>query len=130
MQVKGKFEVASQSEPPYDTVEGVVLGRASVDKRFSGPLEGTGKVHMLGVRTPGQSAAYVALERITGKLEARSGSFVVTHVGGMSKTGMSLTIAIVPDTGTGELAGIRGSIQIEIIEGQHFYELNYELPSG
>jgi hypothetical protein len=127
MQVKGKFEVTPQSEPPYDTVEGIVLGRASVDKRFFGPLEATGKVHMLGVRTPAGSAAYVALERITGQLEARSGSFVVTHVGGMNKSGMSLAIAIVPDSGTGELVGISGSMHIEIIDGQHFYELTYEL---
>jgi hypothetical protein len=125
---QGTFDIDSELEPPYDELEGVVLARATIDKRFAGPLIATSRVHMLGARTPGQGAAYVALERITGALDGRRGSFVVTHVGVIDRGASSLTIAIVPDSGTGELAGIAGSMTIEIIDKQHHYGIDYTLP--
>src|SRR2546429_291726 len=109
MILKGTFEVVMQPEPPYDVVDGVSLGRAGFDKRFFGPLDGTGKVQMLAARTPVEnSAGYVALERICGAVEGRRGTFVVVHTGLMTRGASSLSITIVPDSGTGELAGISG----------------------
>ncbi|MGA9520483.1 MAG: DUF3224 domain-containing protein [Myxococcaceae bacterium] len=127
--MKGTFEISMKSEPPYDTVDGVSLGRACFDKRLSGPLQATSVVQMLAARTPVEnSAGYVAVERIVGTLEGRSGSFVVVHTGLMNRGEQSLTITIVPDSGTGELAGISGRMNIQIVERQHHYELEYALP--
>ncbi len=129
MNVTGTFEISMKAEPPYDTVDGVNLGRASFDKRFSGPLQATSVVQMLSARTPVEnSAGYVAVERIVGMLEGRSGSFVVLQTGLMNRGEQSLTITIVPDSGTGELAGISGKMNIRIVDRQHHYELEYALP--
>jgi hypothetical protein len=129
MFAKGSFEVDVRREPPFDTVDGVALGRASVDKRFAGALQGTGKVQMLSAGTPTQgSAAYVAIERIDGTLDGKRGTFVMTHTGVMNRGVPSLTITIVPDSGTGELRGLAGTMSIQILEGRHFYEMEYTLP--
>lgn len=131
MVVKGSFEVKLRFDAPFDTVEGVSLGRAQGDKRFAGPLEATGTVEMLSARTGIEnSAGYVAVERITGTLAGRRGSFVVLHTGLMNRGAGSLTITIVPDSGTGELSGISGKMAIEIVQGQHYYELDYALPAS
>ena len=128
MIVKGTFEVTMQGEPPYETVEQVPFARASFDKRFSGPLEATGKVHMLSARTAeSASAGYVALERITGTLDGKRGTFALVHLGLMDRGKSSLTVSIVPDSGTGELKGISGSMTIDIIERQHHYTLDWSL---
>ena len=131
MIVKGSFEVKLRFDAPFDTVEGVSFGRAQGDKRFAGPLEATGTVEMLSARTGIEnSAGYVAVERITGTLAGRRGSFVVLHTGLMNRGAGSLTITIVPDSGTGELSGISGKMAIEIVQGQHYYELDYALPAS
>jgi len=131
MIVKGTFEVTMKAEPPYETVEQVALGRASFDKRFSGPLTATGAVQMLAARGPvPSSAGYVALERISGTLEGKAGTFALVHLGLSDRGAQSLTIAIVPDSGTGELRGIRGRMSIEIVEGRHHYSLDYTLEHG
>ena len=130
MIAKGSFEVTMHAEPPYDAIDGVTLGRASFDKRFSGPLEGTGSVQMLAARTPvAGSAGYVAVERIQGALEGRRGTFVVLHTGLMNRGTSSLIVQIVPDSGTGDLRGIAGKMAIEIMDGKHFYELDYTFPA-
>ncbi len=128
MIANGTFEVKMTGEPPYEVVDGVSLSRASFDKRFSGPLSGTSQVAMLAARTKvADSAGYVALERIVGQVEGKAGSFVVVHVGLMNHGAQSLTITIVPDSGTGELAGISGQMTIRIEAGQHYYALDYTL---
>ncbi|HET9955314.1 MAG TPA: DUF3224 domain-containing protein [Polyangiaceae bacterium] len=128
MHVRGTFEIKMQAEPPYDDVGGVPLSRASFEKQFSGALQATSQVQMLAARTPiPNSAGYVALERIVGSLEGKQGSFVVVHVGIMTRGERSLQIRIVPDSGTDQLQGIAGRMDIQIIEGQHFYELEYSL---
>jgi len=128
MHVKGSFEIQMQAEPPYDSLDGVTLGRARFDKQFSGPLSATSQVQMLASRTRVEnSAGYVAIERIAGTLDGKRGSFVVLHTGLMTRGERSLTITIVPDSGTGELGGISGRMDIQIVNGQHFYELDYEL---
>jgi hypothetical protein len=131
MIAKGTFEVTVNQEPPYDVEDGVSLGRASVDKRFtSGPLEGTSVVRMIGARTKVDgSAGYVAIERIRGTLDGKRGTFVAQHSGTMKAGAFSLLIGIVPDSGTAELSGISGTMKITIENKQHFYEIEYQLPT-
>jgi hypothetical protein len=128
MQARGTFELTAHPEPPFLEADGVSLGRARFEKRFSGALSAESEVHMLSARTPVKgSAAYVAVERISGTLDGRRGSFVVAHLGTMGGGEQSLTIPIVPDSGTGELAGIRGSMHIDIVDGQHHYTIDWTL---
>jgi len=128
---KGTFNVQMNPEPPYEVVEGVSLGRVSISKQFEGELEATSTVQMLGARTeiPG-SAGYVAIERVTGSLSGRAGSFVLQHFGIMTRGSGELKVLIVPDTGTGDLRGIAGNMNIEISEGKHYYSLEYDLPAA
>lgn len=129
MIAKGSFEVDARFEPPYDERDGVAFARASFDKRFSGPLEGQSSVQMLGVRTQVEgSAGYVAVERIEGTLDGRTGSFALVHCGRMGRGDRSLSVHVVADSGTGELSGITGEMDIEVVDGKHLYELNYVLP--
>lgn len=125
--VRGSFDVKMNPEPPYHDAEGIVLARATFDKTFHGSLSATGSVQFLSVRA-GTNAAYVALERIEGSLDGKRGSFIVTHRALASSSGRSLSIEIVPGTGTGELQGIEGSIEVDIVEGKHFYTLHFVLP--
>lgn len=129
MLARGTFEITMQGEPPYDEVAGVTLGRAQFDKRFSGDLVASSHVNMLAARTPVEnSAAYVALERIVGAVDGKHGSFAVVHTGLMTRGERSLTITIVPDSGTGALVGIAGTMDIQIVEGHHHYTLDFTLP--
>jgi hypothetical protein len=128
MIVNGTFEISMHPEPPYDAVDGVTLARVRFDKRFVGPLDATSDVNMLAARTPVDgSAGYVALERVTGALEGKRGTFVLQHIGVMTRGTPSLQVTIVPDSGTGELVGISGRMDIQIVDGKHLYELDYKL---
>lgn len=128
MQAKGQFEIVMHPEPPYDVVEGVSLGRVGFDKTFQGALEATSSVAMIGARTPVEgSAGYVAIERVTGSLDGRRGTFVLQHAGTMTRGAASLSVRVVPDSATGELAGLSGTMDIQITEGKHHYVLDYEL---
>lgn len=129
MNVKGSFEIRMSAEPPYDTVEGVALGRARFDKRFEGPLDAVSVVHMLSARTAQEgSAAYSAIERVSGTLLGKQGSFVLQHTGVMDRGQSSLLVTVVPDSGTGELVGLRGRMTIQIEQGKHFYDFDFDLP--
>lgn len=129
MKIAGTFTVAMTPEAPYDVSDGISLGRARFDKVFSGPLEATSVVQMTAARTAiADSAGYVAVEKITGMVEGRAGSFVALHLGLARGGTKTLTIAIVPDSGTGALTGITGTMDIEIVEGMHHYTLTYTLP--
>jgi hypothetical protein len=99
-----------------------------IDKRFGGDLEATSKGQMLAVRTKVEgSAGYVALERVEGTLAGRAGSFVLQHSGTMTRGAQQLSIAVVPDSGTGELEGLAGQMRINIADGRHSYEFDYTL---
>jgi len=102
------------------------LGRLTIVKTFQGDLEGTSEGQMLAASTdtPG-SAGYVALERVTGTLAGRSGTFVLQHSGTMNRGAASLSVSVVPDSGTGELTGLSGTLVITIVEKQHRYALDY-----
>ena len=120
----GTFEVRMA---PLETEAPV--GRMSLDKEFHGDLEGTGKGEMLAAMTAVEgSAAYSALEQVTGTLHGRSGTFVLQHTGVMDRGTPSLNITVVPDSGTGELAGLTGTMQIIVEGGKHSYVFEYTLP--
>ncbi len=126
---KGTFVVEMKPQTEPSTAEGVSLGRMSLDKRFDGDLVATGKGEMLTALTPLKgSAGYVAMERVTGTLQGRSGSFVFQHSGTMDQGAQRLSITVVPGSGTGALAGISGALRINITDGRHFYEFEYSLP--
>jgi hypothetical protein len=106
------------------------FGRMSLDKQFHGGLEGSSQGQMFTAMSPVQgSAGYVALERFTGALNGRKGTFVLQHSGTMTRGLGSLTIKVVPDSGTEDLAGLNGRLNIEIDAGNHSYTFEYSLPS-
>jgi hypothetical protein len=117
---------------PQFTAEGrFTVQMKPLSKQFEGDLVGAGEGRMLTAMTaqPG-SAGYVAIERVTGRLHGRSGSFVLQHQGVMDRGSQQLGIRIVPDSGTGELAGIAGEFKIRVEAGVHDYALHYSLPES
>lgn len=126
----GTFDVKLQPQGEGDAAPGASLGRMSLDKRFHGDLEATGKGEMLSARADvPTSAAYVAIERVSGRLHGREGSFVLVHKGVMTEESQELRIEVVPDSGSGELAGIAGTLAIRIDNGQHYHDFDYRLPA-
>lgn len=129
-QIKGEFDVKRSMEPSCDMGDGVEVGHFRFDKRFHGELDAVGVVHMMAVMTEVEgSAAYVAIERITGSLQGRAGTFFMQHNGIMDRGTPTLSLTVVPDSGTGELAGLTGSMVIDITDGKHFYTFDYALAS-
>ncbi len=128
-QAKGEFEVERSVEPPCDMGDGVTAGHYRFDKRFHGALDASSVVHMLAVGTdvPG-SAAYVAIERLSGTVHGRRGTLFLQHNGVMDRGAATLSLSIVPDSGTGEWQGMTGRMAIDITDGKHFYTLDYALP--
>lgn len=126
---RGTFEIKATRQPPYDSADGLVLARTSFQKTFVGDLQATSSVEMLSAGTPTQgSAVYVALEHVTAKLGGREGHFILTHWGVMNRGQPTLQLQVAPDSGTGGLVGLVGSMQIDIRDGQHFYSFEYQLP--
>jgi hypothetical protein len=121
----GIFDVKVQPLAPPD-IPGVT--RYSVDKTIHGGLEATTQGEML---TAGDlkagAAGYVAIETVTGKLDGKTGSFVLQHFATMDSSGRNMTVKIVPGSGTGELKGISGTFTIIIADGKHSYDLEYQL---
>ena len=108
--------------------EGGSLGRMSLDKQFRGDLSGTSKGEMLTAMTATKgSAGYVAVERFTGTLAGKAGSFMLQHTGTMNRGAQSLSVSVVPDSGTGQLAGLEGRMGIRIEGGKHFYDFDYSV---
>jgi len=126
---KGSFEVKlTPQKPDNDVAQAANFGRYSIDKQFHGDLEATSKGEMIGAQTETKgSAGYVAMERVTGKLNGRSGTFILQHSGTMKGGAFELSVTVVPDSGTAELKGISGKMNIIITEGKHFYEFDYTL---
>jgi hypothetical protein len=124
----GTFDIQMTPEPAYDTAPGATLGRVSIAKQFHGDLEASSTVQMLSAVTAVKgSAGYVAIERVTGALHGRAGSFVLQHSGTMNRGAASLALSVVPDSGTGELAGIAGTMAIDTSGGGHRYTFDYTL---
>lgn len=128
---RGTFEVTLAPQATAHQPAGAPLGRLSIDKEFRGDLVGTSKGEMLTAMTSvRESAGYVAIERVTGTLQGRKGSFVLQHSGTMTRGTPALVITVVPDSGTEELTGLAGTMTINIAGGKHSYELEYTLPSA
>ncbi len=128
-QATGTFEVKlAPQKADNPQAEGAGLGRMSLDKQFHGDLEATSQGEMLSVldREKG-SGGYVAMERVTGTLQGKEGSFVLQHDATMNRGAAKMDIRVVPDTGTGQLAGLSGSMTIRIEGKQHFYDFEYAL---
>ena len=124
----GPFEVKLNPQPAYNTDQAALLGRMSIDKQFHGDLEAASRGEMLTAGSPVKgSAGYVAIERLTGTLHGKNGSFALQHSGTMNRGAPSLVISVVPDSGTGELEGLTGAMSIEIVNGKHSYVFDYAL---
>jgi hypothetical protein len=124
----GTFDVklnplANDADP-----DGSTLSRLSIDKVFKGDIDGTSKGEMLsaGTQTKG-SAGYVAMERVTATVHGKRGTFVLQHSASMTRGTPLLSITVVPDSGTGELAGLTGTLAIIIESGKHSYQFEYSL---
>lgn len=127
----GPFDVKVTPQPMAEAQAESGLGRMSLDKQFHGDLEATSVGEMLTAMSASVqgSGAYVAVERVTGTLHGRRGSFALHHTGVITRGVPELTITVVPDSGTGELTGITGKLNIRIESGgKHFYDFHYELP--
>jgi hypothetical protein len=122
----GTFEVKLN---PQDEGAEAAVGRMTLDKQFQGDLVGTSKGQMLMASSSSVkgSAGYVAIEKVTGTLNGRSGSFYLQHGGTMTRGVGELTITVIPDTGTDQLAGLRGKMDIIIEGGKHSYVFEYAL---
>jgi hypothetical protein len=122
----GAFDVTLT--PHADENADVTLGRLSIQKQFHGDLAGASRGQMLTAATDVEgSAGYVAMERVRGTLHGRRGTFALQHSGTMARGAPSLTIRVVPDSGTEELAGLSGSMSITIADGKHSYDFEYAL---
>ncbi len=125
----GPFEVNLTPLDPAFKAEDNSIGRFSLDKQFHGALEATSKGEMLsGMGTVKGSGGYVAIERVTGTLDGRAGTFILQHNGTMQNGVYHLNVIVVPDSGTAQLTGLQGSMEIIIKEGKHSYDLTYTLP--
>lgn len=130
-EARGTFAVQLKPVATDAGGDGTPMGRMSLDKQFAGDLVGTGKGEMLTGMTPVKgSAAYVAIERVTGVLHGRRGSFLLQHRGVMTRGAPNLAVEVVPDSGTGELAGLAGTMTIDTTGGGHAYVLAYTLPAA
>jgi len=126
----GTFEVKLVPQTD-DKNSDAALGRMTIDKQFQGDLEGTSKGQMLTCMTDVKgSAGYVAIEKVSGTLKGRAGTFILQHTGTMNRGVPQLTITVVPDSGTGQLAGITGNFKVIIADGKHSYEFEYTLPES
>jgi hypothetical protein len=128
-QVSGTFDVALAPLPVENVTDEAMMQRRSIDKTFHGPLDGHSKGQMLSIgTTTAGSAAYVAVERVEGMLDGKSGTFSLHHTGVMNRGAPTLTITVVPDSGTGDLTGISGTMAIDIRDKQHYYTFDYDMP--
>ena len=124
----GSFDVKLGPQPLSHSEADPLLGRMSIDKQFHGELEGMSQGEMLSAMTAVKgSAGYVAIERVSGTLHGRSGSFVLQHSATMNRGAPQLSVTVVPDSSTGELAGLAGRMSIDITDGQHSYTFDYTL---
>ena len=125
----GSFEIKMVRQPITEEEAKTISVRMTSDKQFHGDLEGTSTGEMLGIYTAiKDSAGYVAMERVNGKLKGRTGTFILQHSSTMARGTQQQSIIVVPDSGTDQLVGLAGSMIIKITDGKHFYEFDYTLP--
>jgi len=130
---KGSFEVKMIPAEATDFEKANDIARMTSDKTWHGDFEGVSHVEMItGSTASTGSMAYVAIERMTGKLNGRQGSFTFSHRASMMKgeapSAGELSVTVVPNSGTGELTGLTGSLMIHIDQGKHTWTFDYSLP--
>lgn len=126
--VTGRFDLTAWDEEPYSDTGGVRLVAVSNAKTFEGGIAGTSSARLLQAFAQRGSAAYVGIELVVGTVGGRSGTFVLQHTAVGTTAGGALTVAVVPDSGTGELAGIAGELQIaKAADGEHIYTFSYRI---
>lgn len=123
MIAKGTFEINMQPQ----TEDQMPAGRFTLDKEYSGDMEGKGLGQMISKRIEGGAAIYFAIEEFSGSVGDNNGAFTLAHKGFMNAEGQSLEIEIVEGSGTDELSNISGTLSIQQVDGVHHYELDYEL---
>ncbi|WP_413714823.1 DUF3224 domain-containing protein [Serratia ureilytica] len=129
MHATGTFDIKLTPQTATAEIETAKLSRMTIDKQFHGDLTAASLGEMLAVRMEAHgSAGYVAMERVTGTLHGHKGSFVLQHSGTMNRGVSSLQLTVVPDSGTGELTQLSGSMTIEIDQDTHRYTMDYVLP--
>jgi hypothetical protein len=128
MHANGTFEVKLTPQTAAPGIETANLGRRTIDKHFHGELDAHSLGEMIGVLTavPG-SGGYVAMERVSGRLNGKHGTFLLQHNATMNRGTPQMSVAVVPDSGTDELTGLGGAMTIQIENGQHFYRFDYSL---
>lgn len=125
---KGSFTVKLTPQALADAAADASMGRRALDKQFAGDLQASSMGEMLSAMgSVAGSAGYVALERVRGSLHGKRGSFVLQHSGTMTRGTPTLSVTVVPDSGTDELLGLTGQMNIVIADGKHFYEFHYTL---
>lgn len=131
MHAGGEFAVTLTPQTPEENVGDPTVGRMAIDKQFHGDLEATSRGQMLTAMTDTKgSAGYVAMERVTGELHGHRGTFALQHNGIMNRGVPELSITVVPDSGTDQLAGISGRMTIDMVDGKHSYSFEYTLPES
>ena len=127
----GSFEVSVQPLANAEVSADPLLGRFLLTKKFSGDLDASACGHMLSASTCIKgSAGYVAIDQVKGSLDGRKGGFVLQHSGSMKRGAPSLSVMVVPDSGTDELEGITGTLSINIVDGKHFYDFLYSFAAS
>lgn len=128
LHASGTFDVKMTPQAADDKGAGAAVGRFLLDKQFHGELAATSKGEMLAVGTALEgSAGYVAMEQVAGILNGRKGTFALQHTGTMTRGAAQLSVTVVPDSGTDQLVGLSGRMDIKITDGKHFYEFEYSI---
>jgi hypothetical protein len=126
----GKFDVKMTPQAADAKPGDAAAGRFRLDKQYHGDLEATGLGEMLAARTEVEgSAGYVAIEKVSGRLAGRAGTFLLQHHGIMTRGEGKLSVVVIPDSATGELTGLTGTMTITITPDEHVYEFAYSLPA-
>jgi hypothetical protein len=129
--VSGSFDVKLTPQQPEPAIADSGIGRMLLEKQYHGGLEATSKGQMLWFGDPAKgSAGLVAIERVTGTLAGRSGSFALQHSSSMNRGAMQISVTVVPESGTDQLTGLAGSMTIQIENGKHSYQFDYTLPEA
>lgn len=127
--ITGSFDITLTPQAASPGIETARLGRQTIAKQFHGDLNAHSLGEMLAAMTEVKgSAGYVAIERVTGALMGKPGSFVLMHTGVMNRGTPQLTVQVVPDSGTDALTGLTGQMGIQITDGKHFYTFDFMLP--
>jgi hypothetical protein len=125
--IQGTFFIQLKPQAAHSEIEAAKIGRQIFDKQFHGDLEASSQGEMLSCMGNAQgSAGYVAIERVKGSLQGKQGSFALMHIGSMTRGEKELKIQVISDSGTEELVGLKGCMDIQILDGQHFYSFEFD----